>query len=125
MNLQLKITTILEPSSYVNKKGETAYVYSAVGETLDAYPRKVKFDVFGQERWTQMNLMVDGVYDFQIEINSREWNGKWFTSVVVQGLVQQPTQAPTPSPQPQVQSVQQPQWNATTTTNNNSTLPPF
>ena len=123
MNIQLKIKEILEPRKFVNKKGEEGCIYSAVGETLDQYPRMIKFDVFYDERWTKMNLMAGNVYDLQIEINSRSWNDKWFTSVIAQSATQmgaqsqviEPAQVQQPVVAPQVQVAPQPQWNATTT----------
>lgn len=116
MNLKLKIIEILQPTSYINKQGDTAYIYYAVGETLDAYPRKVKFDVFGDERWTRMNLLVGQIYDFQIEVNSREWNGKWFTNIIAQGLEYEASAPQIPVQQQiQPQVAQQTQWNTTAT----------
>ena len=116
MNIQLKIKEILELRKFVNKKGEEGCIYSAVGETLDQYPRMIKFDVFYDERWTQMNLMVGNVYDLQIEVNSRSWNDKWFTSVIAQSATQvEPAHVQQPVVATQVQVAPQPQWNATTT----------
>lgn len=135
MDIRLKIISILEPRSFVKKNGEQGCVYSAVGETLDQYPKKVKFDVFYDERWSQMNLMVGSVYDLQIEVNSRCWNDKWFTSVSAQSakqVVEQPqveTQPKdiTPEPQilltPQAPAATQPKWN--TNTNSSSDDLPF
>ena len=49
-------------------------------ETQDSFPRKIHFDFFG-ERADQypLNLGDDIVLSFDIE--SREYNGRWYTSI--------------------------------------------
>lgn len=59
------------------KKGEW------VLETKSTYPRKVKFTVFGEERLAnlghQLNVGADVV--ISVDVESREYNGRWYTDV--------------------------------------------
>lgn len=88
MEVRLKIVRILDARNYVDRNGNTKYVYSAVGETLSQYPNKVKFEVFGEEKWKGMNFVVGNVYDISVDISSREWNGRYYTSVIAYSATQ-------------------------------------
>lgn len=82
MEIKLRIVNLLPAMSYISKRdGQQANKYAFVGETLDAqYPKKICFDVFGDDKWMQMQLMVGNVYNISFDLQSREWNGKWFTN---------------------------------------------
>lgn len=50
-------------------------------ETINTqYPRKVKFHVFG-DRATQLNFEVGKNYSVSFDLESREFNGRWYTDV--------------------------------------------
>lgn len=49
-------------------------------ETMDQYPRKVCFNLFG-DRIDQYPLAIDDVVTVSFDIESREWNGRWFTTI--------------------------------------------
>ncbi|MDE6628355.1 MAG: DUF3127 domain-containing protein, partial [Muribaculaceae bacterium] len=49
-------------------------------ETQETYPRKIHFDFFG-ERADQFPLNVGDVIKLSFDIESREYNGRWFTSI--------------------------------------------
>ena len=49
-------------------------------ETKETYPKKVHFDFFG-ERADQYPLAVGDVVRLSFDIESREYNGRWFTSI--------------------------------------------
>lgn len=82
MEIKLRIVNLLPAMSYISKRdGQPSNKYAFVGETLDAqYPKKICFDVFGDDKWMQMQLMVGNVYNISFDLQSREWNGKWFTN---------------------------------------------
>lgn len=52
-----------------------------VAETFGQYPRKVKFHIFGEERITRIPLELGKSYRFQVDVESREFNGRWYTDV--------------------------------------------
>ena len=83
MNIQIKVTQMLPVHSFVSKRdGSQSNKYSFIGETIEEqYSKKICFDVFGDEKWAQMQLVVGGVYNISFDVQSREWNGKWFTNV--------------------------------------------
>ena len=66
--------------SGTSKAGNQWSKQEYVLETLDAYPKKVHFDFFG-ERANQYNFEVGDVINLSFDIESREYNGRWFTSI--------------------------------------------
>lgn len=110
MDLQVRIVKILDAQRFVSQKNGETYVKNIfVGETLGQYPKKVAFSVMGEERFKMMNIVVGGSYTVSFDVESREWNGKWFTECQawrtqrVDGTQEQPQQASTQTQQPQVQ----------------------
>lgn len=53
-----------------------------VVETFGNYPRKVKIQAFG-DRADQMNIEVGNSYRLSVDLESREFNGRWYTDVSV------------------------------------------
>ena len=67
-------------------------------ETQENYPRKVAIEIFGDQRIADNPAEVDQVVTVSFDLESREFNGRWYTSVrawkVLQGV--QTTQAAAP-----------------------------
>ena len=80
MEVKGKIIQKLEPVSGTSKAGNAWNKQEYVLETLDAYPKKVFFDFFG-ERANQYPLEVGDVITLSFDIESREYNGRWYTSI--------------------------------------------
>lgn len=131
MDLNVKIVKILDAQSYVSKSNNQTYVTRYfVGETTNTqYPKTVAFKVFGEEKFNAMGIVVGGTYNVSFDVESREWQGKFFTDCTAWKAVRvdvaqqpQPTNAnpntstnvnantqnavprPQPAPQPQAQS---------------------
>lgn len=51
-------------------------------ETFDQYPKRVKFHIFG-DRADSIILELGKDYTLYFDLESREWNDKWFTDVSV------------------------------------------
>lgn len=49
-------------------------------ETMDQYPKKVCFNLFGA-KIDQFPIAIDEVVNVSFDIESREYNGRWFTTV--------------------------------------------
>lgn len=82
MDIQVRIVKILDAQRFVSQKNGETYVKNIfVGETLGQYPKKVAFSVMGEERFKMMNIVVGGSYTVSFDVESREWNGKWFTDI--------------------------------------------
>ena len=73
-----EITEVLPKRSGVSKSGNEwtsqQYVIS------DANGEKIVFDVFGQQKIDEYNLMVGSKASVTVKIESKKWNDKWFTS---------------------------------------------
>lgn len=52
-----------------------------VFETFGAYPKKVKFTIFGDQRVDGFHLEIGKDYVFSVDVESREFNGRWYTDV--------------------------------------------
>jgi hypothetical protein len=76
MEIQGKITHILSTREGSGNKG--AYtVYNYVLETGGQYPKPLAFEVFN----TDYGLQVGDTITAKINLESREYNGRWYTSV--------------------------------------------
>lgn len=124
MEVQVKVTEICEPQSFLGKDGVTTYTrYSFVGTTFGDYPRVIYFQTLGQDKYQQMNIQLGGIYTISFDIESRKYNEKYFTSInawkatreteqsIVQPQMQSPIQQPNygihqqaPAPQPMAQT---------------------
>ena len=74
-----KIIQVLPEQSGVGRTGNPWKVQPYVLETLDQYPRKVHFEVFGEERIKQNPCAIDQLVTVSFDIESREFNGRWYT----------------------------------------------
>lgn len=100
------ITQALQPRQGVAQSGNAWYTQEFV--VTDAREKKICFEVFGEEHSKRFAIGQQVSIDCVLE--SREWNGKFFTSVRYLApkadAVQQPQVA---QPTPQTQMPQQPQ----------------
>lgn len=80
MEITGKIIVALPEQSGVSKAGNQWKKREYVLETLENYPKKVHFDLFG-DRADQYPLNVGDEIVLSFDINSREYNGRWFTSI--------------------------------------------
>ena len=76
-----KIIQVLPAQEGVGRNGNPWRVQPYVLETLDQYPRKVHFEVFGEDRIKQNPCDVDQLVTVSFDIESREFNGRWYTSI--------------------------------------------
>lgn len=80
MEIQGKIIAVLNPQTYTPQKNGNTYVTNQfVIETQGQYPKKVAFKVMGEDKFKQMQIAVGGFYNVSFDVESREWQGKWFT----------------------------------------------
>ena len=81
MELSGKVIAVLEPRGGVSKTGNSWKVQEYVIETHDQYPRKMCFDVFGEDQINQFNIQVGEELTVHFDIDAREWQGRWFNSI--------------------------------------------
>lgn len=80
MEVKGKIIAVLPELTGTSKAGNPWKKREYVLETLENYPKKVHFDFFG-ERADQFPLSVGDVITLSFDIESREYQGRWYTSI--------------------------------------------
>ena len=105
MNITIngKITNALPPRRGTSKAGNEWVSQDFVIEIENE--EKICFNVFGEEKIKESGLRVGAIASVTCKVESKEWNGKWLTSVscvncIVQGATQQTPQQPKSQPQP-------------------------
>lgn len=92
MDIVGKIIQVLPAQEGVSARtGNPWKIQSYVLETQEQYPRKVCFEVFGEDRIKNNPCNVGDVVTVSFDIESREVNGRWYTSIrawrIQQGVV--------------------------------------
>ena len=108
MDIVGKIIQVLPLQSGTSSRTGNAWqLQSYVLETQEQYPRKVCFEIFGEERIKNNPCNIDDLVTVSFDIESREFNGRWYTSIrawrVQQGdmtSAQPATAAPQPAAAP-------------------------
>ena len=75
-----RIILKLPLQSGVSQAGNNWKKQEYVLETEDSYPKKVHFDFFG-DKADQFPLNVGDRVRLSFDIESREYNGRWYTSI--------------------------------------------
>ena len=114
MEISGKIVKILDTQRFTSQRNGNEYVKNTfVIETQGNYPKRIAFSVMGEEKFLQMAIVVGNTYNVQFDVESREWQGKWFTEcqawrvTCVDGQQVQQSQAPAQGDM-QPQAVQKP-----------------
>lgn len=85
MELEGKIIKVLEERGGVSARTGTPWkVKSYVLEVQDSnsqFPRRMVFDVFGEERINNMNIQEGQDLRVSFDIDAREYQGRWFNSI--------------------------------------------
>lgn len=81
MEITGKIIQILPKQTGTSKAGNPWEVQPFVLETQEQYPRKVYIEVFGSERIKECPLDIDHIVTASIDIDSLEYQGRWYTKV--------------------------------------------
>lgn len=95
MEITGKIIVALPEQTGVSKAGNTWKKKEYVLETQETYPKKVHFDLFG-DKADKFPLTVGQTVRLSFDIESREYNGRWFTSI--RGWQAEPIDAASPTP---------------------------
>lgn len=81
MEIEGTIVFDLPMQEGVSRAGKPWKKKEWVLEQQGMYPRKVKFTVFGETRVAEMNFEVGKAYRVSVDLESREFNGRWYTDV--------------------------------------------
>lgn len=93
---------VLEPKGGTSRNGNEWKVQEYVIETHDQYPRRMCFDVFGDDKIKQFNIQVGEELNVSFDIDAREWQGRWFNSIrawKVERVAAPQMGAPEPAPE--------------------------
>lgn len=77
MEITGKIFAVLEEKTGEGKNG-TWHSQDAVLETVEQYPKKVAFNMYGDKI---VNLRIGQEVNVSFDIESKEFNGRWFTNL--------------------------------------------
>ena len=80
MELQGKVIVEMPVRSGVSARGEWK-AQSFVIETHDNFPRKMVFDVFGEDRLSRFNIQLGQEINVSFDIDAREYQGRWYNSI--------------------------------------------
>ena len=82
MEVTGKIIAALEKRSGVAKaSGNTWVAQEYVIEIPGTYPKRVCFEVFGEERIKEFDIKVMDTLTVSFDIDAREYNGRWYNSM--------------------------------------------
>lgn len=80
MEIKGKVLQVLPIASGMGKNGEW-HRQPFVIETGDKYPKKVYMDLWGKDLIDKYDLVEGMMVTAFIELDSREFSGKWYTNV--------------------------------------------
>jgi hypothetical protein len=82
MDLTGKVIAILQPRSGVSQRtGNQWMTQEYVIEVPGQYPKKMLFNIFGEERIKQFNIQMGEEITVSFDIDAREYNGRWFNDI--------------------------------------------
>lgn len=103
MEITGKIIAVLPANSGTSARtGNPWMSQTYVIETQGQYPKKLAFDVFGEERIKQFNIKQGEELTVSFDFDAHEYNNRWFNQIrafnvekIGQQTIQQPTQQTT------------------------------
>ena len=76
-----KIIAVLDKRNGISVSTNTPWsVQQYVIETHEQYPKKLCFDVFGEDKINQFNIQIGEELTVYFDINAREYQGRWYNS---------------------------------------------
>lgn len=101
MEIKGKVVSVLPQQSGTSQAGNQWKKQEFVIETQEQFPKKICMTLFG-DRVDQYPVAVNDEIVASIDIESREYNGRWYTNVNAWKIEKASAQsaAPTPAPMP-------------------------
>ncbi len=81
MEVQGKIIAAMPERSGESARGPWKSQEFVIETQESAYPRKMVFTVFGEERLTRFGIQVGQNVRVSFDIDAHEWNGRWFNDI--------------------------------------------
>lgn len=106
MDLTGKVIAIMEARGGVSARtGNPWMTQEYVLEVPGQFPRRMVFNIFGEDRIKQFNIQPGEEITVQFDIDAREYNGRWFNDIraynIIRGQLPQSVPSATPFPQQQ------------------------
>ena len=103
MDLTGRVIAVLPARSGVsNRTGNAWMTQEYVIEVPGQYPRRMMFNIFGEDRIKQFNIQMNEDITVQFDIDAREFNGRWYNDVraynIIRGQVPPVAGAPVGAP---------------------------
>ncbi|MDR2497912.1 MAG: DUF3127 domain-containing protein [Tannerellaceae bacterium] len=81
MEISGKVVAILALQEGVSRAGNEWKKQEYIIETEEQFPKKVCFQIFGADKISQSNIQQGERITVSFDIESREFNGKWYTNI--------------------------------------------
>lgn len=81
MEITGRIIAVLPEQGGTSKAGNPWKKQEYVLETHEQYPKKVCFQLFGEERIANAHIQPGEELTVSFDIESREYQGKWYTNI--------------------------------------------
>ena len=82
MKITGKVVAVMIPRQGISKStGNEWMTQEYVIETLDQYPRRIVFEVFGKDRIQEFNIQYNELIDVHIDISAQQWQQRWYNTI--------------------------------------------
>ncbi|MDR0989322.1 MAG: DUF3127 domain-containing protein, partial [Prevotellaceae bacterium] len=103
-----KVIAVLPLRSGTSARGEWKSQSFVVEDAVSGqYPRKLCFDVWGEDKLQQFNIQMGQTLTVSFDIDAHEYQGRWFNSIrawrvvpATEGVAPAPASTPVPPPAP-------------------------
>ncbi|MCI0501265.1 MAG: DUF3127 domain-containing protein [Epsilonproteobacteria bacterium] len=92
MNITAKLTQLLPLQTGMGKNGQWRK-QDIIVETDNQYPKKICISIWG-DKINETQLQIGNVLDISFELESREFNNKWYTDIKALKIVTVVTNIP-------------------------------
>ena len=80
MDITGTVIAVLPEQRFNGKNGEVVKNFFIL-ETKEQYPQKIKFEIFGEDKWKAMCVTAGQDVSVQFDIKGAEWQGKYFVNL--------------------------------------------
>jgi hypothetical protein len=88
MDLTGRIIAVMQPRSGVSARtGNPWMTQEYVLEVPGQYPKRMVFNLFGEDRIKQFNIQINEDVTVQFDIDAREYQGRWFNDIRAYNII--------------------------------------
>jgi|GEM_PF-5972387 len=82
MEVNGRVIAVLEPQTFKGRNGSDFTKNGFVIETSGQFSKRLKFDVLNTEMWNKILVREGADVSVSFDAESREWNGRWYTTLM-------------------------------------------